>query len=38
VRDLSSYPSAEKCRKRKIPAAGVAIDELDAEKQQIKLN
>ena len=38
LRDLAGYPSAEKCRKRKIPASGVAVDELDAEKQQIKLS
>lgn len=37
LRDFSEFPSAAKCRKQKIPAAGIAIDEYDAEKQQIKL-
>lgn len=37
LRDFSEFPSAAKCRKQKIPASGIAIDEYDAEKQQIKL-
>lgn len=37
LRDLAEFPSATKCRKNKIPATGTALDEFDAEKQQIKL-
>lgn len=37
LRDLAEFPSAAKCKKNKIPATGTALDEFDAEKQQIKL-
>lgn len=37
LRDFTEFPSAAKCRKLKIPASGGAIEEYDAEKQQIKL-
>ena len=36
-RFYSEFPSALRCRKHKVPAAGIAITEFDAEKQQLKL-
>lgn len=37
LRDFSAYPSASKCRKQKLPASGIALEEYDIEKQQVKL-
>ena len=37
LRDHSSYPSAAKYRKIKLPATGVTLEEYDVEKQQVKL-
>ena len=36
LRDYSAFPSAVKCRKLKLPATGMTLEEYDIEKQQVK--